>query len=103
MVSLDELEKHYVLKHQKSKKLYEHASKVFPSGVSHDARYRKPFPIYATKAIGSKKWDVDGKKYVDLVMGHGALLFGYSDERVIERIREQATQALHMRARNTKR
>jgi glutamate-1-semialdehyde 2,1-aminomutase len=98
MVTLDELEKLYVLKHKKSKKLYEHALKLFPSGVSHDARYRKPFPIYATKAIGCKKWDVDDNEYIDLVMGHGALLFGYGDERVIERIREQATQALHIGA-----
>ena len=98
MVTLDELEKQYISKHQTSNKLYKNALKVFPSGVSHDARYRKPFPIYASKASGSRKWDVDGNEYVDLVMGHGALLFGYGDEKVTNRIREQATQALHIGA-----
>jgi glutamate-1-semialdehyde 2,1-aminomutase len=98
MITLEELEKKYILKHPKSKQLYKKALEVFPSGVSHDGRYRKPFPIYASRASGSKKWDVDGNEYIDLVMGHGALLFGYGEEKVTERIREQAQKALHIGA-----
>ena len=45
----------------KSAALYQRALKVYPSGVTHDARYMEPFPIYITHADGSKKWDVDGK------------------------------------------
>lgn len=98
MSTIGELEKQYISKHKKSEKLYEKALRVFASGVSHDGRYRKPFPIYASKAFGSRKWDVDGNEYVDLVIGHGSLLFGYGDEKVIKKIREQATQALHIGA-----
>ena len=54
MVTLNELEKQYVDKHDKSRELYEQALDVLPSGVSHDSRYRKPFPIYARSAAGSK-------------------------------------------------
>lgn len=98
MATLNEIEKEYISKHLKSKELYEQALEVLPSGVSHDGRYSKPFPIYAAKAMGSKKWDVDGNEYVDLVMGHGTLLFGYGEEKVTERISRQVKEALHIGA-----
>jgi glutamate-1-semialdehyde 2,1-aminomutase len=98
MVTLNELEKQYVDTHKKSQKLYEQALEVLPGGVSHDSRFRKPFPIYARNAAGSKKWDVDGNEYVDLVMGHGALLFGYGEEKVVERLSEQIKEATHIGA-----
>jgi glutamate-1-semialdehyde 2,1-aminomutase len=98
MFTINDLEKEYVKKHGKSKQLYEEALDVYPSGVSHDARHVKPFPIYATEAKGTKKWDVDGNEYVDYVMGHGALLFGYGDERVQAALRIQIEKSLHMGA-----
>ncbi len=98
MFTVNDLEKEYVEKHGKSKQLYEGAQDVYPSGVSHDARHVRPFPIYATEAKGTKKWDVDGNEYIDYVMGHGALLFGYGDERVQEVLRNQVEKALHIGA-----
>ncbi len=81
MSVISDLEKEYVKKHPRSKQLYERASNCFASGVTHDARYARPFPIYMVKADGTKKWDVDGNEYIDYIMGHGALLFGYNEER----------------------
>ena len=69
------LEEEYVKKHPRSRELYSRALRCFASGVTHDGRYVKPFPIYMARADGTKKWDVDGNEYVDYVMGHGALLF----------------------------
>ena len=74
MPTVSELEKEYVEKHSRSKLLYERALNCYSGGVSHDGRYAKPFPIYATKAVGTRKWDVDGNEYVDYVMGHGGHL-----------------------------
>lgn len=96
MPSILELEREYVQTHPKSKQLFERALNCYPSGVTHDARFAKPFPIYATKALGGKKWDVDGNEYVDYVMGHGGLLLGYGDERVLAAFQEQLPKALHM-------
>jgi len=42
-----------------SSALYERAKETFPSGVTHDARFAKPFPIYVNRAKASRKWDVD--------------------------------------------
>jgi glutamate-1-semialdehyde 2,1-aminomutase len=95
-ISLRELEKEYVKKHSKSNILYERALKCFSGGVTHDARYAKPFPIYAVRAKRTKKWDVDGNEYIDYVMGHGALLLGYGDERIERAFQEQISRAVHM-------
>jgi len=92
---MTELEREYVKKHPISKQLHERALDCFASGVTHDARYAKPFPIYMVKADGTKKWDVDGNEYVDYVMGHGALLFGYNDERLRSAI-EQVLSNIHI-------
>jgi glutamate-1-semialdehyde 2,1-aminomutase len=78
-----------------SKKLFQRASKVFPSGVTHDSRFLKPFPIYVSKALGVKKWDVDGHEYIDYWMGHGALILGHRYPDVVEAIHRQIEKGAH--------
>jgi glutamate-1-semialdehyde 2,1-aminomutase len=75
--------------------LYERAKPVFPSGVTHDSRHLDPFPIYVTRAAGSRKWDVDGNEYVDYYGGHGALLLGHCHPAVTEAVIEQARRGSH--------
>jgi glutamate-1-semialdehyde aminotransferase len=41
------------------------------TGVTHDIRYLDPFPVYFSHAQGSAKTCVDGRRYIDLWMGHG--------------------------------
>jgi len=96
MTGIGDLEREYISKHGRSKELYERACKCFPSGVTHDSRYAKPFPIYMVKAKGTKKWDVDGNEYIDYVMGHGTLILGYDNEKVTAAIQEQVPKAVHM-------
>jgi glutamate-1-semialdehyde 2,1-aminomutase len=78
-----------------SRRLYERAIKLFPSGVTHDGRYLEPFPIYVDRAAGSRKWDVDGNEIVDYWVGHGALLLGHSHPAVVEAVRRQVGLATH--------
>src|SRR4029077_142482 len=53
------------------------AAEMFPSGITHDSRYIEPYGLYITRAQGPRKWDVDGRCYVDYFGGHGALLLGH--------------------------
>jgi glutamate-1-semialdehyde 2,1-aminomutase len=78
-----------------SQKLYERGCSLFPSGVTHDARYLQPFPIYAERAEGSRKWDVDGHEIVDFWVGHGALLLGHSHPAVTEAVAPQVGKGTH--------
>jgi len=75
--------------------MYERASRVFPSGVTHDGRFLEPYPIYVDRASGSRKWDLDGNEYVDYAGGHGALLLGHSHPDVVAAIERQAPRGTH--------
>ena len=61
---------------------YRTAKGLFPSGITHDARYILPHPIYVERAAAGRKWDVDGNEYVDYQGGHGALLLGHRHSQV---------------------
>ena len=89
------IEQAYVEAHPGSEQLYKRAAKVLPSGVTHDSRFLRPFPVYANRAAGSRKWDVDGREYVDFVMGHGALLLGHSFPAVTEAAMAQLPLGTH--------
>lgn len=78
-----------------SQALFERARRIFPDAVTHDNRRMQPFPLYVDRAEGAYKWDVDGKRYVDYWMGHGALLFGHNPPAVRDAVREQALKGTH--------
>ena len=63
-------------------------------------RYFDPFGIFIERAVGPRKWDVDGNEYIDYVMGHGALLFGHSHPYLVEAVQEQITRGTHLGASN---
>lgn len=89
------IEERYVESHGASRSLYERASRLLPSGVTHDGRFLRPFPIYVERAERSHKWDADGHEYIDYIMGHGALLLGHSHPAVTEAVVRQASRGTH--------
>ena len=78
-----------------SRALYERAKEVFPDGVTHDNRRMQPFPIYVDRAEGAYKWDVDGNRYIDYWMGHGALLYGHNPTHIRDSVSEAVLQGSH--------
>jgi glutamate-1-semialdehyde 2,1-aminomutase len=89
------IEAEYRARTRRSAELYERARKVIPAGLTHDSRTLLPYPIYAARASGAHKWDVDGNEYVDYFGGHGALLLGHGHPAILEAIREQAPLGTH--------
>ena len=79
----------------KSKALFERAQKVFSGGVSHNARFYDPYPIFVGKAQGQYLWDEDGHRYADYWMGHMALILGHSPKVVVDALRRQVAQGTH--------
>src|SRR5215472_14210063 len=67
----------------RSEQMAAEARELLPSGITHDARYTKPYGIYVERAAGSRKWDVDGNEYVDFFGGHGSLLLGHNHPQVV--------------------
>ncbi|MGH7093520.1 MAG: aspartate aminotransferase family protein, partial [Stellaceae bacterium] len=71
------------------------AAELFPSGITHDARYIEPYGLYITRAAGPRKWDVDGRCYVDYFGGHGALLLGHGHPAVLAAVHAQLDHGTH--------
>jgi glutamate-1-semialdehyde 2,1-aminomutase len=78
-----------------SRAMHERARQVIPSGITHDGRHMKPFPPYIARAQGAYKWDVDGNRLIDYVMGHGSILFGHNDPDILAAMQGQLTQGTH--------
>ncbi len=78
-----------------SRALYDRAQEVFPDGVTHDNRRMQPFPIYVERAEGAYKWDVDGNRYIDYWMGHGALLYGHNPPHIRDAVSEAVLNGSH--------
>ena len=85
----------YEKKHTSSQAFAARAATLFPSGGTHDARSFFPFPIYIEKAIGGKKWDVDGNMYVDFIGGHGSLLLGHRHPQVMDAADRASQRGTH--------
>jgi len=73
----------------KSQQMFERACKVIPGGVHSNARYLKPYPLFFSKAMGKKIWDLDGNEYVDYFVNHGAIVLGHAYQQVDEAVRKQ--------------
>ena len=68
--------------------LYEEAKQIIPGGTQLLSKRPEMFVPdgwvnYADKAKGCEVWDLDGKKYIDMIsMGIGACTLGFADEDV---------------------
>jgi glutamate-1-semialdehyde 2,1-aminomutase len=74
---------------------WERARRVIPGGITHDGRHLTPFPLYIERAAGPRKWDVDGREYIDYWMGHGALFLGHSHPALVEAVQRQIARGTH--------
>ena len=62
---------------QSSEELFQQARERLAGGVSHESRFKGPHPKYIERAEGARKWEVDGKEYIDYAMGSASLLLGH--------------------------
>ena len=89
------LAERYTAKFLTSRTRFLEAQKVFPCGVTHDTRMMEPFPIYIDRALGSKKYDLDGHELIDYFVGHGSHILGHSPEAVVRAVQEQMAKGTH--------
>jgi len=89
------IEQDFVERHRGSFERFTRATSAIPGGITHDVRHMKPFPLYVSRASGSKKYDVDGHEIIDYAMGHGALLLGHCHPLIVEAVTEQLRRGTH--------
>ena len=76
------------------KKLLEEILKYIPSGAQTLSKNPGQYVIGVTppaisKASGAYVWDTDGKKYFDMMLALGPMIFGYANKRIDEKVKEQ--------------
>ncbi|HTJ29215.1 MAG TPA: aminotransferase class III-fold pyridoxal phosphate-dependent enzyme, partial [Acidobacteriaceae bacterium] len=47
------------------------------------------YPIVVEKAKGAYLWDKDGNRYIDILNGYGAILYGHSPDFILDALRDQ--------------
>jgi acetylornithine/N-succinyldiaminopimelate aminotransferase len=55
-----------------------------------------PLALEIVKASGSSLWDVNGKKYIDLIAGISVCNIGHCHPQVVEAIKKQVEQYMHI-------
>ena len=75
----------------RSGELYERALEVLVDGVASPSRgsvnYR-PYPLFMARGEGGELVDVDGNRYVDLMLAYGALPHGHAHPRLVRTAQE---------------
>ena len=79
----------YEEKFRRSREMFEKAQGMIPRGVAHDAWDVSPFPLFLTRARGSRVWDVDGNEFIDYFGGHGGKMLGHAHPVVVRAAQEQ--------------
>jgi glutamate-1-semialdehyde 2,1-aminomutase len=77
----------------KSRAIFEAAQRIVPGGVNSPVRAWKAVggtPVHAARGQGAWLFDVDGNRYVDLVMSYGPLILGHAPKAVVAAITEAA-------------
>ena len=92
---INSIEKTYRSRTTGSLKLSTTASKYMPGGVAANGKYLPPYPIYLVGGQGAEVVDIDGNKYIDLLMGAGVHILGHSPERVLRAVHQQLDIGVH--------
>jgi glutamate-1-semialdehyde 2,1-aminomutase len=69
--------------------LFERALRVIPGGVSSPVRAFGSVggePYFVSHAEGPHLWDVEGRRYIDLVQSYGAILLGHANPSVVDAV-----------------
>lgn len=79
-----------------SLELHEEARRYIPGGVSHNHRYHGPYPLFFSRAKGSRIWDVDEREYLDLWMAHYDAILGHAPSAVLQKVQDVMMNGQHV-------
>jgi glutamate-1-semialdehyde 2,1-aminomutase len=76
-----------------NEELFGRAGRVIPGGVNSPVRAFGSVggtPYFVAKAEGPHVWDVEGRRYVDLVQSYGAIVLGHAHPSVVDAVQSAA-------------
>jgi len=78
-----------------SEQLFAEALRYIPGGVNSPVRAFHAVggtPFFASRALGARVFDVDGREYIDYVGTWGPAILGHAAPKIVEAVREAAGQ-----------
>ena len=78
-----------------SQAMFERASQHLPGGVAGNGKFLAPYPVYVKQAQGGEFVDLDGNRFIDLLMGGGVHILGHSSEVVMSAVEAQLRLGTH--------
>ncbi len=76
-----------------NEELFARAQAVIPGGVNSPVRAFGSVggtPYFVARAEGAHVWDVEGRRYVDLVQSYGAIIAGHAHPAIVEAVQRAA-------------
>lgn len=73
----------------RSAALYERAQNCLPGGVSRNAAFRDPHPLYADHAQGCRLTDIEGVTRLDFANNMASLIHGHADPDIVRAVTAQ--------------
>jgi glutamate-1-semialdehyde 2,1-aminomutase len=78
-----------------SSRLFDRAVRSMPLGVASTFQANDPYPVYLSRGLGSRVWDVDGNEYRDFHSGFGVNIVGHAHPKIVEAISKAAASGAH--------
>ena len=79
-----------------SRQLGERAVRSLPGGVNASARYNRALghALFVSHGQGAYLWDVDGHRYIDYCMSHGAALLGHGHPAIVQAVQHASEMGI---------
>ena len=71
------------------RELLERAARVLPGGVLGSHRSGPGLEFVVREGRGAYLWDMNGRRYLDYLLGSGPMLLGHAHPAVVEAVRRQ--------------
>ncbi len=97
---IDGIEATYRARTPGSASLAIRAEAVMPGGDTRSATYHEPYPLTIAEGQGHEIVDVDGNRYLDLIMNYTSLAHGHAYPAIVEAVSRQVAHGSAFAARN---
>jgi glutamate-1-semialdehyde 2,1-aminomutase len=96
--ALAEAREAYAARRPKSAAIHARAREVMPGGNTRTVLFYTPFPTAMVRGEGCRLWDADGNEYLDLLGEYSAGLFGHSERRILDAVKDALDRGINLAA-----
>jgi glutamate-1-semialdehyde 2,1-aminomutase len=96
--ALAEARESYTAARPRSADIHAKARTLMPGGNTRTVLFYTPFPTAMTRGEGCRLWDADGREYLDLLGEYTAGLFGHSEKRILDAVKDALDRGINLAA-----